>query len=204
MYLPGLLAGDIAYFYASQDRTWDELPPDVRGALEASYVSEGTYLDSCGNTSSMEGTALEPALWGAGAVGAGRLIWLMPQLGGGATSTLCADGDCTNEIVSLRKEYELAVRGLSQKADELRSLGKSAEEIARILHAERRALGIQYKNLTPPNLLEEIYLRNLLRYGDKYGPSIEWLLEHGKSWDDIIESATRSGGQDIIPKMLGK
>jgi hypothetical protein len=35
------------------------------------------------------------------------------------------------------------------------------------------------------------------RYGDPLGPSIEWLRARGKSWDDIIESASRTGGADL-------
>ncbi len=46
-------------------------------------------------------------------------------------------------------------------------------------------------------MLEKIYARNLSKYGDKLGPSIEWLREAGKTWEQIIESATRSGGKDL-------
>jgi hypothetical protein len=56
--------------------------------------------------------------------------------------------------------------------------------------------------MTPSDLREQIYARNLEKYGDPLGPSIEWLVEHGKTWEDIIESATRPGGKDIVPKLL--
>ena len=61
----------------------------------------------------------------------------------------------------------------------------------------RRELGIKYKNLTPSDKLREIYARNVEKYGDKLGPSIDWLRKKGKSWDDIIESASRTGGKDL-------
>jgi hypothetical protein len=51
--------------------------------------------------------------------------------------------------------------------------------------------------MTPPEMLSKIYERNLAKYGDKLGPSIEWLRARGKSWDDIIESAVRTGGKDL-------
>lgn len=73
----------------------------------------------------------------------------------------------------------------------------SSEQIARTLHAERNALKVQYRELTPADMLEKIEQRNLQKYGDKIGPSIEQLRNNGKSWDDIIESATRSGGKDL-------
>ncbi len=62
---------------------------------------------------------------------------------------------------------------------------------------ERRALGVEYKGLTPGAKLREIYERNRRKYGDELGPTIDWLRDAGKSWDDIIDSASRSGGSDL-------
>ena len=61
----------------------------------------------------------------------------------------------------------------------------------------RRALGIKYKDLTPQDLREEIYQRNIKISGGKLGKSIDYLRSEGKSWGDIIESAKRPGGKDI-------
>jgi hypothetical protein len=79
----------------------------------------------------------------------------------------------------------------------MRMGGASAEQIARALHAERRAIGVRYKDLTPQALREEIYARNRQKYGDPLGPSIDYLRRAGKSWNDIIESAKRTGGKDL-------
>lgn len=88
--------------------------------------------------------------------------------------------------------------GLSSKADQMRKAGSSSEDIARALHAERRNLGVKYKELTPGYKRLEIYTRNIQKYGDKLGPSIDYLRNvKGKSWDQIIESASRSGGKDL-------
>jgi hypothetical protein len=74
----------------------------------------------------------------------------------------------------------------------------TSERIARTLHAERRALGVRFKDLTPPDKLTEIHARNLERYGDKLGPSFDFLRDKaGKSFEQIIESATRPGGKDL-------
>ena len=35
------------------------------------------------------------------------------------------------------------------------------------------------------------------KYGDKLGPTIEYLRAQGKTWEQIIESATRAGGKDL-------
>ena len=105
--------------------------------------------------------------------------------------------DDVANIPALRATYEGEVRGLKDMVNEMRSAGKTTEEIARTVSAERRAIGVKYKDLTPPEMLEKIYERNLTKYGDKLGPSVDQLRNQGKSWDDIIESSTRPGGKDL-------
>ena len=97
----------------------------------------------------------------------------------------------------LRQAYVNEVNGLKALGEKMARNGVDKETIARILHSRRRELGIKYKNLTPPDKLREIYARNVEKYGDKLGPSIDWLRKKGKSWDDIIESASRTGGKDL-------
>jgi hypothetical protein len=75
--------------------------------------------------------------------------------------------------------------------------GVPQETVARNLHAARRALGVEYKQLTPFVERTMIYGRNLMKYGDRFGPSIEYLRSQGKSWGDIISSAARAGGKDL-------
>ncbi|HBV14810.1 RHS repeat-associated core domain-containing protein [Chryseobacterium carnipullorum] len=101
------------------------------------------------------------------------------------------------KVPALRAAYESEVSGLSSMANKMMANGSSSEEIARTLHGLRRELGIKYKSLTPDEMLEKIYQRNIQKYGDKLGPTIDYLRQQGKSWDDIIDSATRSGGKDL-------
>jgi len=58
----------------------------------------------------------------------------------------------------------------------------------------RLAAILSYNGMSDPALLEQIYQRNLEQYGDKFGPTVDWFRRHNKSWDQIIESATRPGG----------
>jgi len=97
----------------------------------------------------------------------------------------------------LRQGYVFAVEKMRVQGAAMKALGMSEETIARTLHAQRRQLGIIFKDLTPADRREEIYKRNLEMYGDRLGPSIEWFRANGKSWADIIESATRTGGKDM-------
>ena len=62
---------------------------------------------------------------------------------------------------------------------------------------QRGALGIYYKNCTPEQLRELIYYRNSLKYGDRLGPTYDFLRKSGKTNLEIIESASRTAGEDL-------
>ena len=100
-------------------------------------------------------------------------------------------------VPSLRQGYADAVSQLRDIGNSLRAAGVDSEQIARAMHADRRAIGEQFKALTPPDKLAEISARNFNKYGDNLGPTVDWLRSQGKSWDDIIESAGRIGGKDL-------
>lgn len=100
-------------------------------------------------------------------------------------------------VTAGRNAYQAEVAGLEEIEVGMRMGGASAEQIARALHAERRAIGVRYKDLTPQPLRDQIYARNLEKYGDRLGPSIDYLRSRGKSWDDIVGSAQRTGGKDL-------
>lgn len=95
--------------------------------------------------------------------------------------------------LDVRARYEQAVLALQGRAAELRDSGTSTETIARTLHEERRKLAARFKEQTPEPLRSRIYRRTVEVYGNAIGPTIEHLRARGKSWDDIIDSATRPG-----------
>ncbi|MER8105536.1 DUF6531 domain-containing protein [Kitasatospora sp. NPDC094016] len=105
--------------------------------------------------------------------------------------------DPNAELPPQRQAYISEVEALKGKVGQMRAAGKSDEEIARTLHQARRDLGVKYKDATEEGKREAIYARNLTVYGDKLGPSIDWLRARGKSWQDIIDSAARTGGKDL-------
>lgn len=106
-------------------------------------------------------------------------------------------GDPKSKQSHLREQYEEQVLGLTRKAEQLEQEGIGIPAIATAMHAERRALGIDFKNRSTPEARDRIYERNLERYGDKLGPTLEYLVSDGKSWEDIIESAARPGRGDL-------
>ncbi len=102
------------------------------------------------------------------------------------------------DLPPLRQQYVDEVKGLRNKIPNMRKAGMSSEEIARKLHAERRNLGIKYKDMTPPEELERITARNIRDCGDPLGPTIDHLRNvKGKTWEEIIESACTPGGKDL-------
>ncbi|MGE5417058.1 MAG: hypothetical protein ACM3UZ_09895, partial [Acidobacteriota bacterium] len=66
----------------------------------------------------------------------------------------------------LRQAYESDVRDLKSLAEKMASDGVEEERIARVVHQDRRELGIKYKELTPEPLREYIYEKNMRRYKD--------------------------------------
>ena len=98
---------------------------------------------------------------------------------------------------ALRRIYVNKVKNLATEAREMKEAGQSAETIARTLHGKRRQLGIEYKDLTPPDILKKVFERNMEKYNDAWGPSIQHLRNKGKTWEQIIESACRPGGKDL-------
>lgn len=64
---------------------------------------------------------------------------------------------------------------------------------------------MKYKDATPPDLRSYIYRMNLADNGDELGPTMDYLRNiKNKSWDDIIESASRPGGRFNREYLLDK
>lgn len=64
---------------------------------------------------------------------------------------------------NLRQLYTDEVAGLEKVGKDLLASGKSEAEVAQTLNQMRRDLGIKYKEMTPPDLLDYIYKFNEAR-----------------------------------------
>jgi hypothetical protein len=100
-----------------------------------------------------------------------------------------------NSMEKLRPEYEQAVRAVAHKVFAMRGGGTDAESVARFAHAERQRIALAYKGLTPEPLRARIRERTIAVYGQATGPSIEYLRQQGKSWEQIADGASRPGRQ---------
>ncbi len=118
---------------------------------------------------------------------------------GGTVGSLLGEAKAvaSEGLPALRQQYVDAVHGLGERAAAMRRAGASPEEIARALHAERNALKTQFRGMSPADAVKRFEQRNTERYGDPLGPSIDQLRSSGKTWEQIIESATRPGGKDL-------
>ena len=127
------------------------------------------------------------------------LLTLLISLSGLAIGKSSDFGRWSNaaKTPALRQAYVAEVEGLQGLGSSARAAGQNAEATARMLHSERRALGVQYKNLTPADELARITERNIKTYNDPLGPGVDWLRAQGKTWEQIIESASRPGGKDL-------
>lgn len=100
-----------------------------------------------------------------------------------------------------RLAYEDEVRSLRVRAEEMLAAGLDDERIAREVHAERDRLKVKYRQLMRAagmdRRVDEIEARNIERYGNPLGPAIAHLRERGTTWRGIIDSATRTGGEDL-------
>ncbi len=117
-----------------------------------------------------------------------------PEVSGDLIERIMADYSTSIKGNPLRVEYEDAVKGLSDLANELVTENMSddaLEAVARQLSQARRDLGVKYKDLSPELLKEYIYDVNLGRYKDPLGPTVDFLVGEEKSWTQIIESSYR-------------
>ncbi len=93
----------------------------------------------------------------------------------------------------LRRRYEADVGALREAVSRRLDAGLGEEAVARWVVAERNALKERYRGLTPAAVLARIVPRTVQSYGSLDGPTADQLRARGKSWAEIIDSATRPG-----------
>jgi hypothetical protein len=71
--------------------------------------------------------------------------------------------------------------------------GSTPEAVAKAMHAARRRLCQVFKELTPEPQRTRIFERTRAVYGDPLGPGVEFLRLQGRTWKQIIASASRPG-----------
>jgi hypothetical protein len=101
----------------------------------------------------------------------------------------------------LRQQYLQEVDSIGQQAQAMLSNGMSAEQIVRTLAPVRNTLKLNIRAQGSWLLGKIADARNYFKYGDKAGPSPEWLLKRYKTWEDALEALTRTNS--TVNKITG-
>ena len=87
-----------------------------------------------------------------------------------------------------RIAYHESIEGMYDMLYELREQGKSIEEMARTLSAERNRIRLEsYRD--DPEALEKVKQSNLSKYGNEEGPTADSLYEKYGSWELVLQNA---------------
>lgn len=90
------------------------------------------------------------------------------------------------------------VMSLEGKASSMMRSGSILEDTVNALSFERRAIGMKYKELTPPGLRDTIFQRNMKLYNDPYGPTVDYFRNTvGLTYDEILPKIWKFGGGDL-------
>lgn len=107
----------------------------------------------------------------------------------------------TNQVLNSLKDIRLAyvqdVEKISEIADWLRAAGYTDKQVAIHAYKLRKKILSNYRKLTPQPILQFIYARNHQKYQNDFGATIEYLKAQGKTWEEIIASASRVCLEDI-------
>ena len=66
-----------------------------------------------------------------------------------------------------------------------------------MVSTERNALKFKYREMSPLDEVARFDARNIDKYGNSLGPTVEQLRAPGKAWEQIIEPASRSESKDL-------
>lgn len=124
------------------------------------------------------------------------LAWLVALVAFGVFATRI-DAQ-TREDHRLRCLYLQEVWWIGEVCQDLRREGYCEESVARAAHLLRREIGQEYKAISSPAMQAKIRERNLAKYGDPLGPTIDYLRAKGLTWREIAEGACTPGGEDVI------
>jgi hypothetical protein len=106
-------------------------------------------------------------------------------------------------MLTQRQAYEDAVMAIEPEAMKMVNDGASVETAGRWAFGQRKVLQGTYQVGLSRNVLSDIGDRQLGHYGNVGGiQTAEQALERAGSWEGVIKSASKPGGDDIIRQVL--
>jgi len=116
--------------------------------------------------------------------------------------TVPEDPERLAKMVEIRKQYLDGIKNMDRIEAELRAAGKTTEEIARRLSAERNSLKVMTRALMKPEEVAQLEARNLKSwYHDPVGPTPDQLFERYGSWEKVIQKAKET--DHALNRLLG-
>lgn len=118
-------------------------------------------------------------------------LFVAPNIAQAASSASSVEVQTQKDPALTREQYIAQVKALKLFADEGLAHGKSAEAIAKEVDQRRRDLNDRYYSTLPESKRITIEAENEKKYGNKQGPDIEYFRKQGRSWEQIIDSASK-------------
>ena len=88
--------------------------------------------------------------------------------------------------------YNTAVKNMNNTIKAMRIAGKSSKSIAEAIIKIRNGAKISSRALMHVDDVAKLEARNIAKYGDAIGPSLEQLLKEKGTYEAIIESSTHT------------
>ncbi|MCF2132958.1 hemagglutinin repeat-containing protein, partial [Mycetohabitans sp. B3] len=96
-----------------------------------------------------------------------------------------------------RIAYEADAKRINDAVSGMRATGIKEEAIAKWAVDQRNNLKIRYRDISPPEFVKAAEARNMEKYGNPLGPTVDQLRSKGLSWRQIADSAASPGGKDM-------
>jgi RHS repeat-associated protein len=109
-------------------------------------------------------------------------------------ATLSAAGGELASGLVVRAGYMGLAKLIGPSTTMARAAGVSAEGVARVAVSARNALKVGARWMSEPTVVREMEARNMLRYGNKIGPTADQLFAKYGSWEKVIRAASRTAG----------
>ena len=114
-----------------------------------------------------------------------------------STTTLESRANESALVPVLRQQYEQQVENIAGLVEGFKQQGMTDQQIAEIVIPLRNNYKAAYRSFMSPEAVAMVEARNLGRYGDRLGPSVDYFLSVGKTYEYMVEAASRPGGADI-------
>ncbi len=92
----------------------------------------------------------------------------------------------------VRVIYNASIRTIETSISTMRAAGKGAKEIAEVVVQHRNDAKVAARALMEAADVAKLEARNIAKYGNPIGPSLEQMLKEGYTYETIVEASTHT------------